>query len=357
MRFELVSNWKDLLPLRESWNALVSKAQTASIFQTFEWHEAWVAAFNPSLRVVLGFQNEELKLIAPLCVEHDIRYGETLKFIGTSNYATDYADFIFEKGHTENLATLFKFIYALDWKVLDLFNLTEDSPSRELTEQFASSFGLACIARRLYGAPTAFLNDPDKAKELVNKESLRRHSKNLMKRGQVQFRHLIERTAIAHLLPDFFKQHTERREAAQDRSLFDDARNRKFYQNLVNTLDPKKELRFAVLSLDGEPIAFHFGFEFDSRLIWYKPSFAQKLSRQSPGEVLIKYLLEYAIDKKLAEFDFAVGDEAFKLRFASKVRSMYRVTIFRRKLDQQLERWVHFGRRVKYRLLQILDWK
>src|SRR5437868_1220594 len=84
-------------------------------------------------------------------------------------------------------------------------------------------------------------------------------------------------------------------------------------------------IRFSVLRLEGEPIAFHFGFEYNRRFIWYKPSFSAAHARLSPGEVLIKYLLEDVIDRGLEEFDFGVGEEAFKYRFANHVKHNHRI--------------------------------
>ena len=54
-------------------------------------------------------------------------------------------------------------------------------------------------------------------------------------------------------------------------------------------------LRFDTVRFDGQPIAFHFGFEHRRRFTWYKPAFDIRESARSPGEVLIKHLLDDAI--------------------------------------------------------------
>lgn len=85
----------------------------------------------------------------------------------------------------------------------------------------------------------------------------------------------------------------------------------------MDELDPSSELRFAVLELDGRPLAYHFGFESKRTYLWYKPAFDVGFWKYSPGEVLLRNLLRYARDSELREFDFTIGDESFKQRFAN----------------------------------------
>ena len=75
--------------------------------------------------------------------------------------------------------------------------------------------------------------------------------------------------------------------------------------------------------LERSPIAFHFGFHYGGRYLWYKPSFDIGLARRSPGEVLLRNLLLAAVEEKAAVFDFGLGDEPFKSRFATKVENVH----------------------------------
>ena len=70
---------------------------------------------------------------------------------------------------------------------------------------------------------------------------------------------------------------------------------------------------------NGQPLAFHFGMNYRGSYLWYKPSFAIELARHSPGEVLLRQLLLTAIEENARVFDFGIGDEAFKYRFATEI--------------------------------------
>jgi CelD/BcsL family acetyltransferase involved in cellulose biosynthesis len=148
--------------------------------------------------------------------------------------------------------------------------------------------------------------------------------------GNVVFRHLESRGEIKSRLPEFYLQHIGRRALVGDESLFCRAESRTFYEALVDELDPEHELRFAVVELDGRTIAFHFGFECNGKFVWYKPAFDVDLRHYSPGEVLLRELFEYAGHRGLREFDFTVGGEAFKRRFANRTRHNHTMFLYPR---------------------------
>jgi len=81
-------------------------------------------------------------------------------------------------------------------------------------------------------------------------------------------------------------------------------------------------LRFTVLQLDGKMIAAHLGWLYAGRFYWYKPTFKISLKKYSPGQVLLKRAIEQAIAENALEFDFLLGNEAYKNRFATKEREL-----------------------------------
>ena len=56
--------------------------------------------------------------------------------------------------------------------------------------------------------------------------------------------------------------------------------------------------------------------------MWYKPAFAIELARHSPGEVLLRQLLLRVIEESAHTFDFGLGDETFKRRFANHTQTV-----------------------------------
>ncbi len=66
---------------------------------------------------------------------------------------------------------------------------------------------------------------------------------------------------------------------------------------------------------------------YDGVYTWYLPTFNVDFSRYSPGEVMLKNLLESALASRVREFDFTVGDSPHKERFANLKRQNKRIEI------------------------------
>jgi len=91
----------------------------------------------------------------------------------------------------------------------------------------------------------------------------------------------------------------------------------KDYQNLSKIASKTDWIRFTRILWQDHPISFHFGFNYKGSYMWYKPTFDIDLARHSPGEVLLRQLLLQAQKENAHTFDFGLGDEPFKRRFAT----------------------------------------
>ncbi len=156
----------------------------------------------------------------------------------------------------------------------------------------------------------------------ISKNSLLRHERYFRRHGRFEACHFKSAAEILPQLDEFFQQHMRRWANTDSPSLFHDSRQRTFYRRLVEEAESTGWLRFTTVRSNGTPIAFHFGFNYGGSYLWYKPSFEIGLARHSPGEVLLRQLLLAAAEENAAEFDFGIGDEAFKRRFATSVESV-----------------------------------
>jgi CelD/BcsL family acetyltransferase involved in cellulose biosynthesis len=172
------------------------------------------------------------------------------------------------------------------------------------------------------------VNSAQVLRPLIEKKKWRAYERRLSKLGTLTFRHIEERNEIRQQLPDFFRQHIARRALEEDKSLFCHNEWREFYYRLVDEFDPRTELRFSVLEIDQKPIAYHFGFESRHKFIFYKPTFDIDYWQYSPGQVLIKKLLEYSGTRGLTKFDFTLGADEYKDRLSNYVNQNYTLELF-----------------------------
>lgn len=331
IQVEILTHWPEQFPpLQQEWNSLVQKlgSEVGTVFQTYEWNEAWWLSLGipGHLRLVLIRQDGRLVGILPLHLD----LTRTLRVIGSTNRASDYTDLILDPEVPQALSRGLQALTELtDWDTLELSQLPAHSPTRLLLESHSNESGWIPVMTPYADAPHRRLGDPIEDREATKKKSLIRHFNGFAREGKLEFTQTDQAEEALAELDTFFRQHIERRELAQDKSQFLRVEEREYYKKLVETLSRSGILRFATVRFNGEPVAYHLGFEYGGRFIWYKPTFATQYLKKSPGEVLLKFLMEDSIAKKLSEFDFTIGEESFKYRFSNGRRTIIRMNIYR----------------------------
>lgn len=331
LRCELLTDFYRLESLAGEWRRLFEDPRCrATVFQSWPWVKAYWKRYGTEVALCtpVVFAGESVVGFVPL-----VKVGSKLQLMGDPH--ADYngvlclanrANQIFDVAFASLLQAPFP------WTECAFKNLPEGSPllrNVHTSVLFAKSLQVV----RQYSCPTVLEDGSGVFERLARKESLRRHENRLRRRGTVNFRHIEDRREIRAHLNDFFSQHIRRHAASGVRSQFQDHHPRAMIEALVDELDPSSELRFGVLELNGIPIAYHLGFQHGGKLLWYLPTFDPNYWHDSPGEVLLRFLFRYAQAAELAEFDFTIGDEAYKRRFANHIGKTWSVYFYRSPLQ------------------------
>jgi CelD/BcsL family acetyltransferase involved in cellulose biosynthesis len=355
-----LEGWEALPELEAAWTALLNRSANHSVFQTFPWHACWWKAFGGSheLFVILGYMGSELVGIAPMMITREKgpmgRVRSHVRFIGSPNHASDYCDFITDPAVPAVLHALLEAmnLLAKGFHRIDLSHFPSHSPNKAGILQYFAGRGARITVEFQADAPVRILGNGEEDRKAANKSSLKRHTRFFEKSGDLRFHRCASQREILGYLDVFFEQHKARRAQTDSPSQFVDPAQQFFYRELVSETFRHDWLRFDVVLFDGAPLAFHFGFEYQCRFIWYKPAFDVQFAARSPGEVLLKFLLDDAIGRGLEEFDFTVGSEPFKYRFANMTRSNDRIIVFRSAGDYWIHRGIRRGKTVLKRLLR-----
>lgn len=336
MDISLTHHWDNIDP--EDWNSLCSKGPTNTVFQTYQWHAAWLEEFGKDNTLFLIQVKEDGKLIglAPLVIIPKFAL-RILKFIGTGH--SDYCDFIYDKADTKALKEIFKYLRTKmdDWDAMALDHIPEGSETVRVINACCRDAGFSVTLYSKLPCPV-FIFDQNKnnIKELANKKRLHNYYQYFEKKGEYQVLNSNTEGGITPFLEQFFEQHIQRCKTTDHQSLFWDERNQRFYKNLVKYLCPNHWLNFTVVQSQGQAIAFHFGLVYGRKFICYKPSFDHRLSKFSPGQVLLRELFIYSMGNGCEEFDFSIGDEDYKRRFTNKIRMNLSFKVFKTKKDYWL---------------------
>jgi len=341
MQSRIITRFEELQDLAGEWNRLWTINPHREIFNRFDWSRAWWQGYRPSVTLCapVAFAGGKLAGVLPL-----VRYNNRLFFLGDPG--SDYNDILSEDAaNPDILQCLLEALCGASrdvWKCATFANVPRRSLFLSSIAQLPSRWRSHFVTIEGHACSSVILNDENRESTLqsiLSQKEPRQREKKLQKLGKLTFRHLEDREEIRGHLPTFFEQHTQRWALVSGGNRrFLSEQSRAFYGALVDHLDPGRELRFSVLQLDNRPIAYHFGFELDGKFIHYKPTFDINLWEHSPGQVLTRKLFLYAEASGVREFDFTIGDEAYKHLLANHTDRNFTVRLFRPDLISTMNR-------------------
>lgn len=338
MAVTVVSDLNALAELEPEWNRLFETGG-GTPFQTYDWVRSWFEAFadevEPYVIVVPG--SGGLGGIAPLC----LRDGGLVTFAGHPQ--NDYGGLLVDPGQPGVYEEIARVMAALSIgaRGLLLDQLPEGHPSwRGLIEPLrrtrAPWSGMPADP-----CPAMLLDDAQAARQLYGKRHIANWTNWFERRGRLAFAVESDVARGAMLLETLFAQHQRRWEGSATPSAFRDPRMQTFYREFVARMMPKGRVHIAVLSLDDAPVALYLILHHDAVFYLYKPSYDVEYGQKSPGQVILRYLLEHALENGVRELDFTRGDEPYKVRFCNTVRRNHRVVVYR----NHPRKWVADARR------------
>ena len=89
---------------------------------------------------------------------------------------------------------------------------------------------------------------------------------------------------------------------------------------LFELLRERKSLTVSTMRLGGKLVAGHAGVELDGRLYYWLPAYDAEWGKQSVGMLLSEWIMEEAYRRGAREFDFLLGNEAYKWNYATHTR-------------------------------------
>ena len=302
---------------RARWNEFVQSGQTDVVFLTWEFQRAWSETLIGSGKPLLIVAERDGRVVA-LAPFYAKNYE--IAFIGTG--FSEWLDLI---GDTRDGEVVYELLAAArdHAPATAEFNLNPLPARNDRAAQLDEAAARLGLKRWLKRAPVPRIDigiDPDAAAASTRRKSLVRHENFFRRSGSFEVEHLRDGAAIAVHLPTFFEQYNARWAGRRDSAgVFVQASSRAFVERLIELAANTGWLRFTRVLCDGRPIAFHLGFCYRGTYSWWRPCFDIALARQSPGEVLLRQILLAAINEGVRVFDFGIGDQPYKLRFATAI--------------------------------------
>jgi CelD/BcsL family acetyltransferase involved in cellulose biosynthesis len=339
MEYKLITTFEEMDLLAAPWNALLDESASHVPFLRHEYLRTWWQTMGggewkeADLMVVVAYAGEKMVGIAPLFFSRN-REGEPALLLVGSIEVSDYLDVIARQEDLPAfLKGLFFFLQSQNlppWKVLDCYNLLENSQTLPALESAAASLGWSYACDRLQHSPhillpgnwEVYLAGIDKKQ----RHEIRRKMRRLEESGLPMRAYVVEDPATLEAEADAFMALM-----AQDpeKAAFLTPAMREFMHSVIRCAFTAGCLQLAFLEINGEKAAAYLNFNYLNRIWVYNSGLDRKFTEFSPGWVLLGYLLKWANEAQATEFDFMRGDEDYKYRFGAVDRFVVRATVRR----------------------------
>jgi len=254
-----------------------------------------------------------------------------IHFIGDEALA-DYSDFLIVRDCQQVVAAVIAWLGAQrGWGRFDLRRV----PERSLAlVGFRGAMTMPGIRGRLAvecRSPYAAIDDEwerylaSRSKAL--RQELRTAENRLRRLGRLRWESG-EASIPAEAREALYALHRRRQARKVGRSLFEAERTRAFFDEVMATAGPDWRAELSALRLDGRIISVVLGLRTNATFYYWVPTFDDELRGGSVGKLHLKHLVAQSFADKCARFDMMIGEEHYKLEWATDAAVHWKITLY-----------------------------
>ncbi|MDP2815942.1 MAG: GNAT family N-acetyltransferase [Rectinemataceae bacterium] len=323
--------------LKKSWNSLLERSHSRSVFLTWEWQYTWWCHLGQDVGlslVIVRSVTGELVGIAPFCVtKSGILPVHVLSFMGTTYVSSEYLDIISHPEYEKEVAMAVAQVFLDDkgsWDLVVRTDLNDSSVTLRYLKDLLQSPKILIEQSLCQSCPYLSLpTSSDMFRAGLGSEtraSLKRRTKKLGQLGAVveSIKSVDEVPAQLHTL---FSLHEKRWRLRGLRGNFREESVRRFHLDVARLFLGCGWLGLYTLQTNDNTIACLYGFNYARKYYYFQAGFDPSWANHSPGFVLMGRCIEDAIAQGLDEFDYLRGMEPYKRRWTKTQRQTWCLTI------------------------------
>ena len=261
----------------------------------------------------LALQDRQPAALA-ICSENDISVAgttlSTLQSINVDKFGR--YEFLCEKGHESSLETIWEYLLTSGrWQAIDFNLIPSQSPTFKVGSAVANRLRWHLHVEPQFSSPWKPLcsdtSDWDADLKSKFKSNLRNRERRIEKLGRLRFQVVTDINLLQKALDVFYQLECRSWKGNEKSAIIQKPLVKSFYDNLV--LGGAGNARIAVLYLDDQPIAAQLLRVVGGRMFLVKVSYNPEFGKYSPGQLIMRRVVKYAIETGISELDF-LGEEA-----------------------------------------------
>jgi len=348
IKIRIISESNELESLLEVWDSLLRKSgDNNPIYLTHEWLLTWWKHFGEGRKLnVLLIEREGQPIgIVPL-MRTEYRIGlfkiHALETIGSLN--CNHIGLISSGNGEEAICAFLTYLeeeLAKGESVLRLPWVPDDCEFLDLLRSCISSPTSNLVMQERAKTLAPYITLPSTWDEYSRwlspsrRHVLRRKLRSLEKSHTVGFRDCTKDN-LDNMLSRFIDLHQRRWQSANVKGVFSDPKMEGFYRDIATQFVKKGWLHFSCLIIDGEIASAEYAFIYNRKFYCTTSARDVGYSKYNVGHLHQMFLIKYAIEKGLREFDFLRGDEPYKFHWTESFRRYINSVIAKKGLCSSL---------------------
>lgn len=333
LRVEACDSLEAFLRLGAAWNRLLDLQPDGTVFQSFEWNEAWWRAFGAGkqLYVLVVYDRDRLIGIAPF-FRHVRRIGfvryRELAFLG--DVVSDYCRFVVADGREEEvMRAIVKHLLERrrDWEVV---RLTEMPQAAHIRWQAATgSVRSACRHRHTV---KTFTLDTRQDWDTYWKALSGRYRTKFRRQQRVLERCRIKLYSGEEITPEVLENVAEINRGGPEKkragSPFLSEPLRRFHWQFLFESSLKNCFQIMMLYIGRKAAAYNYSFKFRNALVEYNSNYHQSFAAVSAGQYLHVLQIQYAFAAGFRAVDLMRGEYDYKRSLRCESGQNYESLLF-----------------------------
>lgn len=340
IEIKVIEKKEDFKSLESHWNQLLEKSPARSAFLTWTWLYSWWITYgtDKQLWIVSAWENGTLTGLAPLMLETRKKGISTIKVlvnIGTPQ--TDAGGFLFHKDTPSVVEKIVQFILSekAEWDLFELNTLLSTGKEHHALTSLTNPKEVFTKIEENEHYIVPLTEDWEIFSKRLSKKfihNLRRAGRLADELGTVTLEHFTGDRVI----PELVQQLININQHAHFPRLYNSPLEQKLLFELIkNGGGQTNWLDIYILNINGNPIAYEYGFVYEKRFESWRSGFNTNIPQQiSVGKLLSMRVFETCIRERYYEVDFLRGDESYKLEWKPDKKLYCNIRLFNRKTLQ-----------------------
>jgi len=267
---------------------------------------------------------------------------EPTAFRGLNPEGADYTGFIITKKEIECLRLFLNYLLEdKSWDFIYLMGTPGFSSIQNLLSQISNLTSLKF--NTVKGAICPYILLPSSIDNLMLtlnrnfRKALRRNMRCLQDNSQkMELKKYDEVGSVEETMKIFFKLHQKRCKSKALPGVFAKQEICDFYVDVARLFADNRWLGLYFLTLDDEPIASQYCFEYNNKMYSALAGFDPNYSTYGVGNIITFKIAENCIKRGLEEYDLLKGDEAWKFHWSSRYRTNLGIRFVNKKVTSNL---------------------